>query len=105
MPKPKQRPATQEERKELLESLIQTITPIFRVWIDSADIEVTEARQIVDKQPYKLMEVSWKEEQAYQALGWRFYWVSGEFRSDLIRGIAITSFRQNCLPGSVMQAL
>jgi hypothetical protein len=98
MPKSNKRQATQEEKHELFEGLLQTVTPVIKGWIDQADIEVEEtsghiaveeASGVFVEKPLKVMHLSWKEPDG-DLEGHGFVWVDGVFRD----GFAIASFRK-----------
>lgn len=104
MPK---RPATEEEKNELLERLLLTVSPqpdreILRGWIDQADIQVTEGISKGSKTPWKAMFASWKlEREQYRVLGDYFSWYGGEFRKSLMP----TDEKLNDLSQAVNKAL
>ncbi len=61
MLEPKVRPATQADRNELLERLLENFTHVLKVSIDLADIEVEDHRVPGSRMTYKVMRISWKQ--------------------------------------------
>jgi hypothetical protein len=85
MARAKQPPATQEEKDELLASLLETITRFIKEgalkeWIAKADIVVEESYNPALKQTFKWMSPSWKEPPR-TLKGKKFLWNNGKLNA------------------------